>query len=190
MIAIGPAAMMGGGLLFLWSSFHGASVGGSLRDLLQGKQPPGTNVNPAGLPGLQTVGAASATSGSTAAGGGSATDGHAALAQAARQYGWDTGDEWKALTYVEMREAGFNSHAKNPSSGAFGMAQSLGHPFSGGPASNGINEYGGNGLNPAQSRAASEGNAYWQAVWMVNYIHATYGDPIKAAAHEQAHNWY
>lgn len=42
-IAVG---MMAGGGLFLWSGFHGASVTGSLRDLLSGHQPAGTAVNP------------------------------------------------------------------------------------------------------------------------------------------------
>jgi len=39
--SIGALALMGGGLLFLWSGYHGAHVTGSLRDLLAGKQPPG-----------------------------------------------------------------------------------------------------------------------------------------------------
>jgi Lysozyme like domain len=47
-VSIGGVALMGGGLLFLWSGFHGASITGSLRDLLQGKQPPGSNTNPIG----------------------------------------------------------------------------------------------------------------------------------------------
>lgn len=185
-------ALMGGGAIFLWSAFHGASLTGSLRDLLQGKQPPGSDVNPAGLPGIQAVsdsGGTGTTAISTSQTAGSATDGHAALAQAARLYSWDTGSEWQALTYVEMREAGFNPQAKNPSSGALGLAQALGHGGQGTAGTLG-NEYGGFGLTAAQARAANSGNAYWQAVWMVNYIHSTYGDPIHAAAHEQSHNWY
>ena len=40
-VSIGGVALMGGGLLFLWSGYHGAHITGSLRDLLAGKQPPG-----------------------------------------------------------------------------------------------------------------------------------------------------
>ena len=192
-VNVGAVALMGGGLLFVWSAFHGASLTGSLRDLLQGKQPSGSDLN--AIQGSSGSSSGSSSSGGNsglvaAAGSGSATDGHAALNQAAKAYGWDTGAEWDALQYVEMREAGFNPYARNPSSGAYGMAQSLGHPFPGGPASNGVNEYGGFGLTAAESRQASEGNAYWQAVWMVNYIKARYGDPIAAANHERNFNWY
>src|SRR5260370_38850954 len=34
------------GIIFLWSSIKGASVSGSLRELISGQQPSGTNVNP------------------------------------------------------------------------------------------------------------------------------------------------
>ena len=37
---------MGGGFLFLWSGYHGAHVTGSLRDLLAGKQPSGSDTSP------------------------------------------------------------------------------------------------------------------------------------------------
>lgn len=40
-VSIGGVALMGGGLLFLWSGYHGAHITGSLRDLLAGKQPAG-----------------------------------------------------------------------------------------------------------------------------------------------------
>jgi Lysozyme like domain len=40
-VGIGGVALMGGGLLFLWSGYHGAHITGSLRDLLAGRQPAG-----------------------------------------------------------------------------------------------------------------------------------------------------
>lgn len=46
--SIGAVALMGGGFLFLWSSYHGANLTGSLRDLLQGKQPSGADTAPIG----------------------------------------------------------------------------------------------------------------------------------------------
>ena len=111
------------------------------------------------------------------------------LQSTAAQFGW-TGSEWSAMDWLEMSEAGYNVNAKNPSSGAYGMAQSLGHPFSGGPAPNGVNEYGGNGLTPAQSKAASMGDAGAQSLWMCNYVKSTYGTPSAAKAFHLAHNWY
>lgn len=104
----------------------------------------------------------------------------AVLQQIAATFGWGSGAQWQALQALEMREAEFNPTKKNPSSGAYGLAQSLGHHFSGGPASNGINEYGGQGLTPAQSRAASSGDPVPQALWMMRYIRGKYGNPVNA----------
>ena len=95
----------------------------------------------------------------------------AALQSAAAKKGW-TGPQWNALVSVEMREAGFNIHAQNPSSGAYGMAQFI----------NGPSEYYQYGGNP--------NTAAGQAVGMVNYIGQRYGTPEAAWAHEQAFNWY
>jgi hypothetical protein len=70
------------------------------------------------------------------------------------------------------------------------MAQSLGHPYSGGPASNGVNEYGGEGLTAAQSEQASLGSAAPQAIWMCNYIKDRYGTPEAAETFHLANGWY
>lgn len=97
--------------------------------------------------------------------------GYAALQSAAAKAGW-TGAEWQALVNVENREAGFRLTARNPSSGAYGMAQ-----FINGPSE--YYQYGGNPNTPAG-----------QAVAMVNYIRQRYGDPIAAWQHELAYGWY
>jgi hypothetical protein len=99
------------------------------------------------------------------------TSGYAALKSAAAKAGW-TGSLWNDLYNVEMAEAGFNIHAQNPGSGAYGMAQFI----------NGASEY-----------AQYGGNSYTaagQAVGMVNYIKQRYGNPAAAWAHEQADHWY
>jgi hypothetical protein len=111
------------------------------------------------------------------------------LQNTAAQDGWGSGGQWQALQYVENREAGFNPSAINPSSGALGLAQALGHGNANTAGTLG-NQYGGYGLTDAQARAANSGNAADQALWMVNYIKSTYGTPEAAAAHEQAYNWY
>lgn len=94
----------------------------------------------------------------------------AALKSAAAKMGW-TGNQWQALYNVEMREAGFNLSAKNPSSGAYGLAQ-----FINGPSE--YAQYGGN-LSAAG-----------QATAMVNYIKSRYGSPSAAWAHETSAGWY
>ena len=62
-----------------------------------------------------------------------------------------TGMAWN---YVEMREAGWNQYARNPSSGAYGIPQAL-PPCKMGPAA-----------NPPQSNVAA------QISWMVSYMTA------------------
>lgn len=88
----------------------------------------------------------------------------------AASVGW-TGAQWTALNNVEMREAGYNLTAKNPSSGAYGLAQ-----FINGPSE--YAQYGGNLTARGQITA------------MLNYIKQRYGNPIAAWAHEQSAGWY
>lgn len=89
----------------------------------------------------------------------------------AASIGW-TGAQWAALNAVEMREAGYNMLAVNPSSGAFGLAQFI----------NGPGEYYQYGGDP--------NNAAGQITAMFNYIRQRYGNPGAAWAHEVAYGWY
>jgi hypothetical protein len=95
----------------------------------------------------------------------------AVLQSLAAARGW-TGAEWDALNAVEMREAGYNLNAQNPSSKAYGIAQFI----------NGASEYAQYGGN--------SNTAAGQATAMLNYIAQRYGDPIAAEAHEQNFGWY
>jgi hypothetical protein len=89
----------------------------------------------------------------------------------AASVGW-TGAEWTALNAVEMREAGYNLTAQNPTSDAYGLAQFI----------NGASEYAQYGGNST--------TATGQITAMLNYIKSRYGDPIAAEAHEAAFGWY
>jgi hypothetical protein len=111
------------------------------------------------------------------------------LQNTAAQFGWGSGSEWQSLLYVENREAGFNPTAINPTSGALGLAQALGHGNANTAGRYG-NEYGGYGLTDAQARAANNGDPAAQALWMMNYIKDRYGTAEAAAAHEQTYGWY
>lgn len=85
--------------------------------------------------------------------------------------GW-TGAQLQALLAVESREAGFNPNAKNPSSGAYGLAQ-----FIDGPSE--YAQYGGNANTVAG-----------QITGMLAYIKSRYGNPEGALAHEVSAGWY
>lgn len=158
------------GSVFLYAGIRGKTVLGSLQAVVQGKSPStAAAANQIG-PG-DSAGTPGGTSGNSGAAP-STSNAQQALQQAAAQFGWGSGAEWQALQHVEMQEAGFNIHAKNPSSGAYGMAQFI----------NGPSEYYTYGGNPD--------TAGGQAIAMCNYIKQRYGDPIAAWAHEQSAGWY
>jgi hypothetical protein len=186
-LALGAVGL---GALFVYSGITGKSVLSAISHTVQGQSPSTATVtNP--ITGTPTT-TSSDTSGSSGSGGSivSSTSAMAAMQQTATEFGWGSGAEWTALNAIEMQEAGYDPTAENPTSHAYGLAQSLGHPYSGGPASNGINEYGGNGLTASQSEQASLGQPAPQALWMMNYIKARYGDPIAAEAFHLKNNYY
>lgn len=88
----------------------------------------------------------------------------------AARYGWSS--QWNAINYVAMAESGWNMRARNPSSGAYGIAQFI----------NGPSEYYQYGGNP--NTIAGQVTAFF------NYIRSRYGSPSAAAAHEAAYHWY
>ena len=109
-----------------------------------------------------------AVSGSGPAGG----DAAANKALARRMFPWPA-SMWPSYDYLEMREAGYNRFARNPSSGAYGIPQAL-------PPTK----------MPFAAQAAGGSHAGPQLSWMFNYIRGRYGNPVSAAAHERAYNWY
>jgi hypothetical protein len=127
----------------------------------------------AGIKAAQAAAANAAAAGGpgVAGPGGGAPAANAALARRLMP-AWGSGAEWNAWNYLEMREAGWNQFARNPSSGAYGIPQAL-PPGKMGAAA-----------NPPQSNPTA------QIRWMIGYIRGRYGDPIGAAAHERAFNWY
>ncbi len=80
--------------------------------------------------------------------------------------GW-TGGEWDALYNLWQRESGWNPNAVNPSSGAYGIPQSLGH-----------------------GHPYNLGDAAAQIAWGINYIEGRYGDAATAWQHEVDYGWY
>jgi hypothetical protein len=81
-------------------------------------------------------------------------------------YGWSQ-NQMSSLIPLWNQESGWNAYAVNPSSGAYGIPQSLGHghPYALGDYKN-------------------------QVIWGLNYIRQRYGSPAGAEAHERAFNWY
>lgn len=81
-------------------------------------------------------------------------------------------EQWPCLYNLWLHESGWTTTAGNPSSGAYGIPQSL-------PASK-MAVYGADYLT----------NASVQITWGLNYIKGRYGTPCGAYDHWHAKNWY
>lgn len=92
-------------------------------------------------------------------------------ASLAAQRGW-TGSQWQCLDALWQRESGWNHLAMNPSSGAYGIPQSL------------------PGSKMATVAADWRTNPATQITWGLNYIAGRYGTPCGAWSHSQAVGWY
>jgi len=103
--------------------------------------------------------------------------------------GWGSGSQWSCLQNLWNRESGWSTSATNPTSGAYGIAQSL-HGTQGGQGGNEYNASDPEGLTTAQLAGANAGSAADQILWGLNYILSTYGSPCSAWAHEQSNGWY
>ncbi|WP_218040732.1 lytic transglycosylase domain-containing protein [Actinomadura sp. WMMB 499] len=79
---------------------------------------------------------------------------------------------WSALESLWTKESGWNERAQNPSSGAYGIPQSL------------------PGTKMASAGSDWQTNARTQIAWGLNYIDARYGTPCEAWGHSQSVGWY
>lgn len=86
-------------------------------------------------------------------------------------YGWGE-DEFSCLDSLWTKESNWQYDAENPSSGAYGIPQSL-------PAEK-MAEFGSDYLT----------NPVTQIKWGLSYINDVYGTPCSAWSHSQATNWY
>jgi hypothetical protein len=165
----------GGGALLLWSGLRGKSLSGSLRDVISGKSPvTQTTAYPISTaPNAFSAGGSGGgfPTGSSALGG-SATANKAIAKILCVPYGWSVGANWNALDMLWTRESGWRKDATNPSSGAYGIPQSL-------PAS-----------KMASAGANYRTSASTQIKWGLKYIKDRYGSPVNAWAHEQSVGWY
>jgi hypothetical protein len=161
----------GGGVILLWSGLRGKSWSGTLRDVISGRKPESSPVTTAIVTAPQSASASGQFSGLLPAGG-SATKNKAIARALTAPYGWSTGAQWNALDQLWTRESSWNNRAKNPTSGAYGIPQSLPGSKMGALA------------NPPTSSAGA------QIKWGLKYIKQRYGSPVAAWAHEQANGWY
>jgi len=172
----GYLLVAGGGAIVLWSGIRGHKWSSVLRDVISCKPLPKTPemAITSSSAAFQTGGTGGGVTGSAAstALGGNATKNKAIAKVLAAPYGWSTGTQWNALVALWTQESGWNNHAKNPTSGAYGIPQALPPNKMGALA------------NPPTSSAGA------QISWGLRYIKSTYGNPVNAEAHEQSQGWY
>jgi murein DD-endopeptidase MepM/ murein hydrolase activator NlpD len=94
-----------------------------------------------------------------------------ARTQAAEDYGWGD-DQFGCLVSLWDKESGWSHTASNPSSGAYGIPQSL------------------PGSKMSSAGEDWETNAATQISWGLDYIAQVYGTPCGAWGHSQATDWY
>jgi resuscitation-promoting factor RpfB len=171
------------GAIVLWSGIKGSTLSDTVRSALKGSTTPQVTESITG----SSSSASSTSSGSSgsvpapSAASGSAATNQAIAKILAAPYGWSTGSQWNALVALWNRESGWNALATNPSSGAFGIPQALGHGNSTSGGSHG-DEY--------PNTLANNGDATAEIAWGLNYIQTTYGNPVNAWSHETANGWY
>lgn len=85
--------------------------------------------------------------------------------------GWDS-SQYTCLVSLWTKESGWNVHAQNASSGAYGIAQAL------------------PGSKMASVGADWRVNATTQITWGLGYIAGRYGTPCGAWSHSQSTGWY
>lgn len=199
----GLAAMAAGAVL-VYGGITGKSPLAALYLIVRGKPPTGaTQVNPiinpnnpanSGQPNSSNPGTQGDQGASSGAPGGAPSANKAIGRMLAAAYGW-TGAEFDALDRLWVRESGWQNDIANRSSGAFGIAQALGHGTDSSAASGVHVRYPDGGsevktVNEYPSKAANAGNAGAQITWGLRYIKDRYGSPSAAWAHEVANSWY
>lgn len=101
----------------------------------------------------------------------SSGDTRAIGAELAAARGWG-GDQFSCLDQLWTRESNWRTTAQNPSSGAYGIPQSL------------------PGSKMASAGSDWQTNPATQITWGLNYIAGRYGTPCGALSHSHARGWY
>jgi hypothetical protein len=183
------------GAVVLWSGIKGWSISATFRALLTGTTPTTSTETIPGLGGAEgtvttsAAGTVANTASENTAGSGNAAN-QAIGALLATSYGWGPGTQnWTDLVSLWNRESGWNNTATNASSGAYGIAQALGH---GTATTQGTvtNEYGGFGVSDSVAQDANSGSASAQITWGLAYIRQKWGSPSGAWANEESAGSY
>ena len=171
----------------LWSGIKGEPISATFRGLLAGQAPAGGQEPITGTAAAAGAAPSTAAAGDTGASSASAAANQAIAKLLAAPYGWSVGQQWADLVSLWNRESGWSATATNPSSGAFGIAQALGHGTS---VSGGTKIINGTTHNEYPNTLANNGDPAAQIAWGLNYIKGEYGSPSGAWAEEESAGAY
>lgn len=186
-------AEIGAGLILAWAGIENVPVSAAVGALVRGQAPPKGPPQqllaaPAASAGGPLTGAAAAAVNPSPPNAATVAAYKAFAMSLLALHGWP--GQFSALDGIVMGESSWNPLAHNPS-GAYGIAQALGHGQGAATAApDGINEYGNFGTPDSICQLANEGHGDAQLIWMLNYIGQVYGDPNAAWAHHQAVGTY
>jgi hypothetical protein len=124
------------------------------------------------------------------AGGGTAAANKKLAARLAAEFGWKDQQQLTCLNDLWTRESGWSQTAKNPTSGAYGVAQALGHIPG---VSVALNMQGDNYPPPftaANPPPWGDSDPAAQISWGLGYIAVTYTTPCGAWTHEETDGFY
>jgi len=88
-----------------------------------------------------------------------------------RDHGW-SGSQFRCYDKIIRGESGWKVHAKNPSSGAYGIPQAL------------------PGKKMASAGSDWRNNPATQITWGLGYVKSRYGTPCSAWSFKRSHGWY
>jgi len=135
-------------------------------------------------------GTSAAAIAATGVGGGTAAANKALATRLAAGFGWTDQQQLTCLDELWTRESGFSQTAKNGASGAYGVAQALGHIPG---VSVALNRQGDNYPPPFTAGNPppwGDSDPGAQISWGLGYIAATYITPCGAWAFEEANGFY
>ncbi|WP_402467170.1 aggregation-promoting factor C-terminal-like domain-containing protein [Isoptericola aurantiacus] len=130
----------------------------------------GTKERPEPEPATPSSGGSSSGSSSSSTSGYSGSNRQIGQQMAAAR-GW-SGSEWTCLESLWTKESGWSHTAANPSSGAYGIPQSL------------------PGSKMASAGSDWQTNPATQIAWGLDYIASVYGSPCGAWSHSESVGWY
>jgi hypothetical protein len=158
------------GSVILFSGVKNATLADTVRGLLSGNLG-----NVKAIPAKNSATGGTPAPGNTGAGTADAAQNQTLAKSIASQMGlnsWTTGQAWQDWVSLWNQESGWNQYAEDPTTGAYGIPQSL-------PA-----------VKMATAGSDWKTNPETQIIWGIGYIQGRYGTPVMAWAHEQQNNWY